>query len=91
MSGHMYTDGSHTYSTLQEAVMQGEAYRVSARRTLAAGEEFIVYINPVEAGGTIHIEPPSVLPEGVADIDVYENPDPQGNLVDDLEVHNTAS
>lgn len=70
------------------SVVKGNAYRVSKRFTLSAGEQLILYFDPIEAGGTIHIEPPSVLPEGVADIDVWENADPQGNLVDDLEVHN---
>lgn len=71
-----------------QAVMQGEAYRVSKRQTLASGDEFIVHIDPNVGGRTVHIEPPSVLPEAVANIDVYENADPGTNLVDDLEVHN---
>lgn len=70
------------------AVVKGNAYRVSKRISLADGEQLIIHLDPVEAGGTIHIEPPSVLPEGVANVDVWENADPGTNLVDDLEVHN---
>lgn len=73
------------------AVMKGEAYRVSARQTLADGEEFTAHFVPATAGGTIHIEPPSVLPEGASNIDVYENADPDGtagDTADDLQVHN---
>lgn len=70
------------------AVMLGQGYRVSKRQTLDDGEEFIAHFDPKAAGGTIHIEPPSLLPEGVADIDVWENADPGENLVDDLFVHN---
>lgn len=91
MGGHISIDGSHSYSTLQEAVMRGEAYRVSARQTLASGEEFSAYFEPVADGGTIHIEPPSVLPEGVANIDVFEDAQPDGtagDTADDLQVHN---
>lgn len=91
MGGHINIDGSHSYSTLQECVMRGEGYRVSSRHTLAAGEEFTVYFEPVSAGGTIHIEPPSLLPEGVADIDVFEDAQPDGtadDTADDLFVHN---
>lgn len=91
MGGEISTDGSHTYSTLQECVMRGEAYRVSARNTLAAGEEFSAYFEPVSSGGTIHIEPPSVLPEGVADIDIFEDAQPDGtagDTADDMQVHN---
>lgn len=82
------TNPRETYSRLEAAVIAGNAYRVSKRHTLSDGEELIVHFDPVSAGGTIHIEPPSLLPEGVADIDVWENADPGQNLVDDLFVHN---
>ena len=84
-----WVDGRReTVNPLMLAVMTGDAYRVSGRQTLADGEEFIVHFDPVAAGGTIHIEPPAVLPDAAANIAVWENADPGANLVDDLFVHN---
>lgn len=78
-------EASHRFD---RAVISGTAYRVSKRQTLAQGEEFILHFDPVSAGGTIHIEPPSILPDAAADVDVWENADPGTNAVDDLFVHN---
>lgn len=72
----------------ERSVTTGQAYRVSKRQSLDDGQELIVHFDPQESGGTIHIEPPSLLPEGVADVDVYENADPGTNTTDDMVVHN---
>lgn len=69
------------------AVMKGEAYRVSTRHTLADGEELIVHMDPVQAGGTIHIETPAISTPQNADVDVWENADPGTSTNDDLFVH----
>lgn len=78
------------HSRLQEAVIEGEAYRVSKRHTLADGEELTVHIVPVSAGGTVHIETPAITTPVACDIDVWENADPDGtanDTADDLFVH----
>lgn len=69
------------------AVLNGDAYRVSKRHTLADGEELILHFDPVPAGGTIHIATPAIDSAQRAEIDVWENADPGANLVDDLFVH----
>lgn len=84
----MYSPGGPTTNILTQAVINGDAYRVSARRTLSDGEEFIIHLDPVDTGGTIYLEAPAVQTEIRALYDVYENADPGTNLVDDLEVHN---
>lgn len=69
------------------AVVRGDAYRVSKRHSLDDGEEFILHVDPVSAGGTVHIATPALDTPELCHIDVYENADPQTNLVDDLFVH----
>lgn len=72
-----------------QAVINGDAYRVSKRHTLADSEELIVHFDPVVAGGTIHIATPAIDTARRAEIDIWENADPGANLVDDLFVHAT--
>jgi len=79
--------GATTHDRLQKAVIAGDAYRVSKRHTLADGEEFIIHVDPADAGGTVHIATPAIDTAQRAEIDVWENADPQTNLVDDLFVH----
>lgn len=83
---------TETQSLLQRAALNGEAYRVSKRHTLADGEELIVHFVPVSAGGTIHIETPAITTPAACNIDVWENASPDGttdDTADDLFVHVT--
>lgn len=74
--------------TLAQAVVNGDAYRASMRHTLADGEKLIVFFEPVDPGGTIHIETPAIDNPQACDIDVWENPaDPSANFAGDLYVH----
>lgn len=84
------TNPRETYSRLQAAVIDGDAYRVSKRHTLADAEELSIHFVPVSAGGTIHIETPAITTPANCDIDVWENADPDGtagDTADDLFVH----
>lgn len=74
---------------LREATIQGDAYRVSKRHTLADGEEFIFHLDPVAAGGTVHIETPAITTPQRCDVDVWENADPGSSTNDDLFTHVT--
>lgn len=75
-------------STLSQAVVYGDAYRVSMRHTLSDGEELIVFFDPAAAGGTIHIETPAIDNPQACNIDVWENPaDPSANFAGDLLAH----
>lgn len=76
------------HDVFKRALLNGDAYRASNRTTLADGEEFIVHFAPSEAGGTMHIESPAISPDAAADVDVWENADPEGNAVAGLKVHN---
>lgn len=70
------------------SVVEGNAYRVSLRHTMSSGEQLIVYFEPVESGGTIHIAPPAIESPQLAYVDVWENPpDPSANFADDVFVH----
>lgn len=69
------------------AVINGDAYRISKRHTLADGEELTVHIEPVSAGGTVHIETPAITTPANCDVDVWENADPGTSTNDDLFVH----
>lgn len=72
------------------AVVEGNAYRISKRHTLADGEELTIHFVPVSAGGTIHIETPAITTPTACDIDVWENAEPDGSAddtADDLFVH----
>ena len=75
-------------SPLLHCVAEGEAYRVSKRLARDDGQEFTVHIDPVSAGGTVHIAAPAIEAEEAADVDVWENADPGADTVDDLFVHN---
>lgn len=81
-----------------EAAVRGESYRVTPEPTtdddgfaLDDGQSFTVRIVPVSAGGTLHIQAPTIDPEEKARIEVYENASPDGTADDtanDLLVHN---
>lgn len=72
---------------LQRAVIEGDAWRLSGRRTLDDGQSFNIHIDPQEAGGTVHVEAPAILPDETADITIIHNAT-VANLADDLTVHN---
>lgn len=76
-----------TETVYDRAIVNGEAYRVSKRHTLADGEEFIAHFVPVSDGGTIYIETPAIQTPQDCDIDVWENADPGTSTNDDLFVH----
>lgn len=73
------------------AVLNGNAYRVSKRHTLADGEEFTVLFDPSSSGGLINIATPAISTPQLCNIDVWESAQPDGtasDTADDLFVHN---
>lgn len=87
MSGTFGRPPERGQTAFAKAVVNGDAYRVSKRHTLADGEELIVHIDPVVAGGTVHIETPAISTPANCDIDVWENADPGTSTNDDLFTH----
>lgn len=75
------------FSRLQRAVIDGDAYRVSKRHTLADGDEFIFHSAPVDSGGTVHIGTPAITTPAKCDIDIWENADPGSSTNSDLFIH----
>lgn len=88
MGGQLNVSGGFTQSTFAQAVINGDAYRVSKRLTTADSEEYIVHFDPASVDDVLYIATPAVDPDADARIDVYENADPGTNLVDDMQVHN---
>lgn len=80
--------GGVTEDLFTRSVIEGESYRASRRKTLSDGEELIVHIDPVSAGGTVYLEPPRVNPEERANYNVFENADPGTSTTSELFVHN---
>ena len=71
------------------AVDRGKAYRVSKRQSIDDGQEFTIHFIPADDGQTLFIESPAIDPEELADIDIYENAEPnEGETNDDVYVHN---
>lgn len=72
---------------LSQAVVDGNAFRVSKRQSIDDGQEFIVHFDP-GGGEVLYIATPAVDPPENALIDVYENADPGTSTNDDMFVHN---
>lgn len=82
----------------QRAAVKGEAYRITPEPTtgndgysLDDGESFTLRINPVDAGGTVHLQTPAIDPADKAQVEVFENAAPDGTADDtanDLYIHN---
>lgn len=82
----------------QRAAIKGEAYRITPQPTTGAdgfalddGEAFTLRINPVEAGGTVHLQTPNIDPADKATVEIFENAAPDGttdDTADDLFIHN---
>ena len=80
------------------AAMRGQSYRITPDEVVGSdgyplddGEEFTVQIVPTEAGGTVHLQTPTINPEEQSVVDVFENAEPdgtEGDTADDLLIHN---
>lgn len=90
MGGSLDLAGGHSHSLFTQAVINGDAYRISKRQSIDDGQEFIVHFDPAGADPdqVLYIATPSIDPPENALIDVYENADPGTSTNDDLQIHN---
>lgn len=86
MGGTFTQDGGFGHGLLTEAVIAGDAFRISKRQSIDDGQEFIVHFDPGDT--VLYIATPAIDPPEIALIDVYENADPGTSGVDDLQIHN---
>lgn len=90
MAGTMQNAGGYSHSMMTEAVIKGDAYRVSTRHTMSDLEELIVHFDPAgtDPDQVLYIATPAIDTPENARVDVYENADPGASVNSDLEIHN---